>query len=412
MKAISYDVNLGTFFLGKAIGRQWPGLYYGPLSSLRYVDAPRPARRGEDWAVVEVTHAGVCGSDMAAVCYKSSPALTPFTSFPSILGHEIAGRVVEVGSAVEGIAPGDRVAVEPFLTCASRGLSVACEACREGRYCLCHHTAEGPMAPGLVMGACRDHTGGWAEYVACHRSQLFKLPDDLSDEEGALVEPLSIGVHAVLRRVPRPGGEVLVIGSGMMAYAAIAALSWLAPGCRVTHMSHLPYQKEAGLALGAHEAICAGEGDDATSRVMAITGAKRHKPLLGRDVLTGGFDHVYDCVGSAQSLQDAFYFTRPRGTIVLVGAPGELPGLDWTFVWSRELSILGTLGYGVEQYEEAPVRTFDLTMRLMRERPLPVGSLVTHRFPLERYQTAIEANLDRQAHRSIKTLFTPQEARA
>lgn len=407
MRAITYEVNLGTYFMGKAVGKQFPALYYGPMSSLRLKEIPKPQRRGEDWALVRVTHAGVCGSDMAAVFYKSSPAITPFTSFPSVLGHEITGRVEEVGSAVEGLAPGDRVVVEPFLTCTSRGLQVACEACRQGLYCLCHETAEGPMAPGMIMGACKDQTGGWAEYVIAHRSQLFKLPEAMTDRQGVLVEPLSIGVHAVLRRRPAPGSRVLVIGSGMMAYAAIAALRWLAPDCRITHMSHLPYQKALGLELGAHEAICAAERPDLAERLATLTGARRYRPIIGREVYTGGFELVYDCVGTGESLQDAFYYTRPRGTIVLVGAPGELPGLDWTFVWSRELTIMGTLGYGVEDYEGERLRTFELTMRLMREQPLPVERLITHHFPLERYTEAIEANLDRKTHQSLKTVFTP-----
>lgn len=407
MKAIRYEVNLGTYALGKALGKQLPSLYYGPLSGLRYGEVAAPRRRGEDWALVTVTHAGVCGSDLSAICYKSSPALTPFTSFPSVLGHEVVGRVVEVGADVKDFRPGDRVVVEPFLTCASRGVAVACEACRAGHYCVCHHVAEGPMAPGLLMGACRDQGGAWAETLACHRSQLFRLPETLSDRVGVLVEPLSIGVHAVLRRVPDPGAHVLVIGSGMMAYAAIAALRWLAPEARVTHMTHLLYQRDAGLALGAHDSICVGAGDTPDARVAAITGAKAHRPLLGRQVFTGGFDQIYDCVGSAESLQDAFTYAKARATIVLVGAPGELPGLDWTFVWARELTLLGTVGYGVEHWRGESLRTFDLTKRLLLEQPLPVEALVTHEFPLSRYAEAIAANLNRARSHALKTVFTP-----
>lgn len=414
MEAITYEVNLGTYFLGKAVGGVWPGLYHGPLSGLRHRrDWPAPTRRGDDWALVRVTHAGVCGSDIAAVHYKSSPALTPFTSFPSVLGHEILGVVEEAGPAVDHVKVGDRVAVEPFLTCATRGIAVACEACRGGHYCVCHHTADGEMAPGMIMGACRDHGGGWGERVAAHRSQLFRVPDELSDTEGVLVEPVSIGMHAVLRRVPEAGSRVLVIGSGMMAFAAIAALKMLRVACEITHLTHLPYQKAAGLALGVTHAICHAEGDDPTTRVKQITGARGYRPILGREVLVGGFDQVYDCVGTDTSLQDAMYFTRPRGTIVLVGAPGELPGLDWSFVWSRELTLMGTLGYGVEDLNGERIRTFDLTMRLMLERRVPLEPLVTHTFALAQVTQALEANLDRAGSRSIKTVFTPgKEMRA
>jgi threonine dehydrogenase-like Zn-dependent dehydrogenase len=172
-------------------------------------------------------------------------------------------------------------------------------------------------------------------------------------------------------------------------------------------MSQLTYQKELGLKLGAHETICAADHPDLGERMKTLTGARRYRPLIGRPVFTGGFDQVFDCVGTAESLQDAFYYTRARGTIVLVGAPGELPGLDWTFVWARELTIRGALGYGVEHWQGQDIRTFDLTMQLMTEKPLPVESLITHHFPLERYTEAIEANLDRKTHKSVKTVFTP-----
>lgn len=406
MRGITYEVKLGTYFLGKALGGRFPALYHGPFSGLRYRELPEPRLRGDDWAVVGVTYAGICGSDMAAVMYKSSPALTPFTSFPSVLGHEIVGRVLEAGPHA-GVAVGDRVVVEPFLTCATRGIAVACEACRQGHYCVCHETAEGPMAPGMLMGACRDHHGGWAERVTAHRTQLFKLPDSVGDELGVLVEPLSVGVHAVLRRRPAPGSQVLVIGSGMMAFAVLAALRMLGVGARVTHLSQLPYQRETGRRLGADEALCLSEGGSVIERVSEITGARRYQPLIGREVLSGGFDQVFDCVGTEASLQDAFTFTKARGTIVLVGAPGELGGLDWTFVWQRELTILGSLGYGVEEVDGERVRTFDLTLRLVQATDLPLADLVTHRFELAQYPEALRANLDRARYRSLKTVFVP-----
>jgi threonine dehydrogenase-like Zn-dependent dehydrogenase len=391
MEAVTFDVSPATFVAGKLLGKAWPGFY--PSRGLRHRrDWPTPTPRGADWALVKVTQAGVCGSDLAAIYYKTSPALTPFTSFPSVLGHEIVA-VVEAGPLA-----GERVVVEPFLTCASRGMAVACEACRTGAYCLCHHTAEGPMAPGMLMGACRDQGGGWGQYVVAHQSQLFRLPAHLTETDGVLVEPLSIGVHAVLRKPPERGAHVLVIGGGMMAYAAIAALRMLQIDCRITLLAHLPYQQEAGLKLGANEAI-----RGSIEEIQALTGAKRYKPLLGRDVLVGGFDHVFDCVGSPQSLQDALYSTRPRGTITLVGAPGVLT-LDWTFVWARELHIVGTLGYGLEEWQGQRLRTFDLTMQLMGPH---LRELVTHTFPLARYRDALEANFDRAGTRSIKTVFTP-----
>lgn len=407
MRGICFEVRPSTYLLSRLAGKRWPALHWGPFSGLKLAELARPVRRGADWALVRVHLSGICGSDMAAITYKSSPALTPFCSFPGVLGHEMMGTVAETGPECEGFAVGDRVVAEPFLTCASRGVAVACEACREGAYCVCHNTAEGPMAPGMLMGLCRDQGGGWGEYVAVHRSQLFHLPDDLDDDLGVLVEPLSVGVHAVLRALPSPGSRVLVIGGGMMSYAVIAALALLEVDCEVSHLAQLPHQAEMGTALGARHALSpAGVLD----QVVALTDGRRHRPIFGRDVITGGFEQVYDCVGSAQSLQDALDFTRARGTVVLVGAPGVLPAIDWTFLWARELTVLGTLGYGVEAWQGERLRTFALTMTLLQRHEdlhLPLSRLITHRFALDRYPDALRANLDRARTRSLKVVFAP-----
>jgi threonine dehydrogenase-like Zn-dependent dehydrogenase len=224
------------------------------------------------------------------------------------------------------------------------------------------------------------------------------------------MEPLAIGVHAVLRRPPRAGEQVLIIGGGMISYSVLAALRLLGYDNRVVQLLLLDFQAEMARRLGADEVIQVGPGVDVMERVVALTGARRHKPVLGRDVLTGGFPLTYDCVGSLESLRDALAFTGSRGALVLVGNCGVLPHIDLTALWARELDVVGTVFYGPEASRDGR-HSFDLTGELLSgsgEAVRAVDALITHRFPLDRYQEAVRANIERGRFRSVKTVFTPR----
>ena len=133
----------------------------------------------------------------------------------------------------------------------------------------------------------------------------------------------------------------------------------------------------------------------------------RHKPLIGKDVFVGGFDAVYDCIGSPESLSDALSLSRGHGKITLVGCAGEIKKLDWTFVWANELSVVGTHAYSKkEKCQGKELSTHELLIELIQKHPdYPLAQLVTHEFPLEEYKEAIVANVERGKYKSIKTLL-------
>ncbi|HEY8449869.1 MAG TPA: zinc-binding dehydrogenase, partial [Bacillota bacterium] len=132
--------------------------------------------------------------------------------------------------------------------------------------------------------------------------------------------------------------------------------------------------------------------------------------LLGRPVLRGGFDLVYDCVGSQRTLDDALRLTREGGTVVVVGGAGEVGTIDWTFVWMRELNVLGAAGYGLETWQGRNVHTFQLVLEGLAENPqLPLEQLVTHRFPLAGFRQALRAALNRRNSSAVKIVFTPND---
>jgi threonine dehydrogenase-like Zn-dependent dehydrogenase len=408
MRAIVFDISLPRYALAKALGKQVPSLYWGPLSCLSLRDVAEPPLRGPAWAKIAVDAAGFCGSDLATVLLKMSPALTPFSSFPAVLGHEIFGRLAEVGSDARaaGFREGDRVVVNPAFGCRVRGIDPPCPSCKSGHPATCHHAgqSEGGLAPGFTIGYHRDLPGGFSDRVVAHVSQLHRVPDAVPDTRAVLTEPLSIGLHAVLHRRPRDDEQVLIIGGGMIAYAVLAALRLSGSKCRVAQLVLVPFQAELGRALGADDVIVASS-EDALSRVVALTGARRHKPIIGGEVLTGGFAVTFDCVGTPDSLRDALAYTRSQGTIVMVGACGIVPKIDLTNIWAKELAIQGTYYYGPESSGR---HTIDMATELLAsDGARSVDALITHSFPLEKYQEAIVANVDRGKSKAMKTIFKP-----
>lgn len=206
MKALQFSVSVPQYAALKALGRVTRRFYYAsPFATLRLVDVPEPTLPSRDWVKIRTLLCGFCGSDLNLILLKDSPTATPFTSFPCTIGHEICGEVTEVGGGVTGLQIGDAVTVAPPLSCSTRGIEDECYSCRMGRPGNCENFAEGTLAPGMIIGLCRDVGGGFAPYLVAHQSQVFKLPHGVSYKEGAMIEPLAVTLQAVLDNRPDEG---------------------------------------------------------------------------------------------------------------------------------------------------------------------------------------------------------------
>src|SRR5690606_19351646 len=147
---------------------------------------------------------------------------TAFISFPQVLGHEVVADVVEAGPAVSRVSVGDRVVLNPWLSCGPRGISPMCPACQHGDFSACERFLDGRLAPGIHTGNSRDATGGFAEYLPAHESMVFRVPDSVPDEVAVLADPFSVSLHAITRTPPPEGGRVVVYGAGALGTCAIA----------------------------------------------------------------------------------------------------------------------------------------------------------------------------------------------
>lgn len=404
---LRFGTSAANYRVLRLLGPRIPRWTRGWMPWLELHRTPAPELRGTAWARLRPTLAGICGTDLGLLTGHASPILSPFSSFPAVLGHEVVAVVEEAGKG-SGVVVGQRVVVDPVISCFVRDLE-PCGQCRDGHPSLCQRAAEGPISPGLLIGYCRDLPGGWSDAMLAHASQLHPVPDALSDEVAVLIEPFSVALHAVLAAPPRPGDRVLLIGGGTLGLCTLAALRLIRPATRVTIL--VRHAVQAGMAerLGA-VSVRRDTGNGALEAAESDAGARRHRPVVGGPVLTGGFEQVYDCVGSRRSLDAGLRVTAARGRLVVVGGPGQIGGLDWTLAWSRELRIEGSYVYAREASLPGSPHTFDEATRLLSERPdLPLGELVTHRFGLESWRAAMGAALDRGRTGALKVVFAPGE---
>ena len=393
------------------LGRRLPALTGGWMPWLAISEYPIPSLPGADWVRIRPTLAGICGSDTSLLTGRASPILSPFASFPAILGHEVVGVVEEAGSNAEGWR-GARVVVDPIISCFVRGLD-PCVACRDGLPALCRHAADGSISPGMLIGYCRDLPGAWSEAMLAHVSQLHRVPASIPDEAAVLVEPLACSLHAVLAAPPREEARVLVVGGGTIGLGVVFALRGTHPGADITAVVRHPMQAKLAERFGATRVKLDQDGYGPQRAAVAVTGARAHRPIVGDEVLTGGFDLVFDGVGSQVSVDASLRVVAPRGRLVLLGTAGELEHLDLTLTWARELRIIGSYVYGREASLPRSPHTFDyLLERLAEPDAPPVAEMVTHRFGLDEWRQALTVATGRGRHASVKVVFDHASAYA
>lgn len=283
------------------------------INEVVIIDVPEP-KAGPGEVVVKVHDCGICGSDLHAVQFGT---LRP----DCILGHEFCGEVHEVGPGVHGFQVGERVASLPWITCGE------CEACARGEGYHCRRNR--------VLGL-GQLPGGYAEFVMCGERSLLKLPDHVSSREGAVVEPLSVGLHGVNRARIKPGTGCVVMGAGPIG---LAALTWCkAKGASPIIVSELAAGRaDLALKLGATE----------------VVNPTQHKPADRMRELTGRPPElVIECIGVKGTLGAAIDIAGTHGRVVVIGACLEPDTIVPMKCMVKEVSIDFAIGYTKAEFEE------------------------------------------------------------
>lgn len=364
------------------------------LSMLKLGDVAEPPLPAPDWLRVRPNLSGICGSDLSAIGGHVSIYLDPLTSYPFVPGHEVVGELDD----------GTRVVIEPALGCKVRGIDPPCPRCSEGRPGLCYNATEGPIEVGLQTGYCASTGGGWGEMLVAHPSQIHPVSDALTDEAAVLIEPFACCVHAALRGGATKDDVVVVSGAGTIGLLTVAAVRLFTPPKRLIAIAKHPVQRDLARKLGADQVVAPG---DAFQRVRFATAARRLESMH-RSLLLGGADLTFECVGRADSLNDAVRFTREGGTVVVVGMPGE-EKVDWAPIWQRELTVMGAYAYGTEPTrKDRP--TFELALEAAPE--LHLEELTGPLFGLSEYRDAIAYAMSAGRLGAVKVAFDLRRLRA
>jgi threonine dehydrogenase-like Zn-dependent dehydrogenase len=380
-------------------------------TALVEIDEPGFLRR--DWVVTKPRLVGICGSEAKAVFLDYASLIDPsdasdllqnpmknFLSLPHVLGHEVIAEVVAVGPEAQGLEPGDRVALNPWLTCGPRGVSPACPACEAGNLSQCHSFGKGAFAPGMHIGLCTDVNGGFADLMPAHDSMLFKVPDDLSDEQAVFADPFSVSLHGVTRHPPTPGSKVLVYGAGSLGLCAVAILRALFPTVEVMAVARFEAQRTLAEAFGAVTAA-----PEPRLELIEHVAAWSKGVLQPSDGLPmafpGGIDVVYDTIGAAETLEVGCRVLRAQGTLLKLGMHGPAKWED-TPVYTKEIVFTGSNAFGIEEVDGVRQHGIAHFLDMAGSGRIDLTPVLTHTFRLEQWRDAFTALADQAASGAVK----------
>lgn len=322
----------------------------------RDVPVPEP---GPDEVLIRVKTIGVCGSDIHVRHGRH-----PFTAYPVIQGHEFSGVVASVGRRVKGIRPGEKVTATPQIVCGR------CSPCLRGDYHICDRLkVQGFQAPGCAQ-----------DFFLTKAEKIVRLPAFFSFEQGAMVEPTAVGVHAVSRAGGVDGANVAVLGAGPIGILLGQVARAMGAKVLITDISRfrLDIARRCGLRR-----VSDAKTESLEEAATRVFGKK-------------GFETAFECAGAEAAVNAAIGAIQKGGTIVAVGVYGERPRLDLGLIQDRELNLKGTLMYQCKDFVKA--------VSLMKARLVTTEPLQTAHFPFAAYQDAYDF-IEREGEKSMKVFI-------
>lgn len=326
---------------------------------IEFQEVPVPAlEHGQ--VLVKIKRIGVCGSDIHVF-----HGTHPFTSYPVTQGHELSAQVVELGEGVTGFSIGQKVTIEPQVYCKE------CYPCTHGKYNLCEHLK--------VMGF--QTTGTASEYFAVDASKVTALPDNLTYDEGAMIEPLAVTVHAAKRFPELSGAKVAILGCGPIGILLAQSCKALgAAQVMITDVSD--YRLELAKTCGVDFAVNTLHKDFGEAMVEC----------LGPDKA----DVIYECAGTDVTMGQAIKYARKGSTIILVAVFGKLANVDLAVLNDHELDLNTSMMYRHEDYLDA--------IRLVGEEKIQLKPLMSKHFAFRDYLSAYEY-IDSNRETTMKVLI-------
>lgn len=324
------------------------------------LERPMPAEPDKDEVIVRVKAAGICGSDLHIYHGRSA-----FATYPRVIGHEIAGEIYKAGSMVKDFKPGDKVAVDPVISCGE------CYACRIGRHNVCSSVK--------VLGVHVD--GGYSKYIKVNAGNVHRIPDYLSWEEAAVIEPFSIAAEAVDRGRLCAGDSVLICGAGPIGLVILQAVKRV--GAKAMIIDIIDSRLERAKEMGADQVVNTGK-TDLEKVVMDFTNSE-------------GVNLIFEATGSISLFELCVSrLVSQAGRIVVLGFPEEPAKIAPIDIMKRELDIVGS---------RLNRNKFPEVIRWLEAKKIEPSAIISHVFPMERVKEAFRL-YDEEPEKVCKIILT------
>ena len=325
-------------------------MFLTDLQKMELRDAPNPIIEKDDEVLIKINRVGVCGSDVHY--YETGRIGSQIVKYPYLVGHECSATVVETGSAVSHVQPGDMVAVEPAMPCHH------CEQCRAGRENTCYDLG--------FLGTPGQADGCLCEYLVMPQDCIFPLNNKISLDQAALCEPLSIGLYSANQANLAENAKIAILGSGPIGLTVLASAQ--AQGIKNVYMTDkIATRLEAARKAGA---VWAGNPDsqDVVAEIL------EQQPL--------GLDAVFECAGEQETIDQALDMLKPGGKIILVGIPRiDRISFRIDLLRRREVTVIN-----IRRQNNCVQPAIDL----IASGKVDIDYFITHRFPLEQSREAFE----------------------
>jgi threonine dehydrogenase-like Zn-dependent dehydrogenase len=407
MKALVFGVEHEPYEVPAGANQLVQNLAKTPVALKEIPDA-RPLR--PDWVVTRPRLTGICGSDSKQILLDFGEsdmdnAMSGFCSFPQVMGHEVVADVVELGPEARGLEVGQRVVLNPWLSCGPRGIEPPCPSCQAGDYSLCWSFTSGSISAGIHTGVSSDATGGYADLMPAHTSMLFPVPESVADEQAVFADPFAVSLHAVTRHAPPEGGKVLVYGAGALGTTTLAILRALHPSVEVAVVARFGAQAALAHKLGAAVVVDPEPRLALIEQLAGWSGGVLRKPMAGLPMAhPGGIDVVYDTVGKPETFEVGVRLLKARGTLVKSGVHG--PGRwEWSPLYFKEISWVGSNAFGIEEVEGRRQHGIEHYLDLVVAGRVDLSGMLTHTFGLDQWRDAFYTIATQGETGAIKVAF-------
>ena len=384
---------------------------------VRLMEVPDARPIHDDWVVTRPRLTGICGSDSKQILLDFGEgdidnAMSAFCSFPQIMGHEVVADVVELGPKARGLEIGQRVVLNPWLSCAPRGFDPPCPACQAGDLSLCWNFTNGDISKGIHTGVSADATGGYAELMPAHDSMLFPVPDTVSDEDAILADPFAVSLHSITRHPPPDGGKVLVYGAGSLGSMATAILRSLYPTVEIAVVARFDAQAALANKLGAHKVVRHEPRLEIIEELAQWSGGVLHTPMAGLPMAhPGGIDVVYDTIGKPETFEVGVRLLKARGTLVKSGVHASARW-EWSPLYFKEISWVGSNAFGIETVDGVAKHGIAHYLDLADSNRINLNGVLTHTFPLSQWRDAFTTIANQGETGAVKVAIDQRNGRS